>query len=178
MRGISTITGKDISINYIQERIRKDESILDVGFGAGYYGRSLKYLGYNNIDGIDVYEDDIEELNLDNTYNNIYIENIIDFNFKHYDMIIMGDILEHLKLEDAQKLLSKWKKEKRYKHILISVPYEFMQNGTDKNPFEKHLQSEITVKYMSDNYPHLKLIYLNKMEDFKKYIGIYIHENP
>jgi hypothetical protein len=42
---------------------------------------------------------------LNEYYRNVFLGNIMTFDFSKYDYLIMGDIIEHLKIEDAQKLL-------------------------------------------------------------------------
>lgn len=173
-RGYSTRTGKKESITYIKEHLPQDSEILDVGFGRGIYALLLREEGYKHIDGVDVYDKGIKELEIDKIYNNIYIEDIRKFNFDKYDLIILGDVLEHLTLTDAQKLLTTWIEGDKTDHLLISIPYELKQNPTE-NPYEKHLQDNITPKYMREHYPYLKLIFEDEMENMKdKRIGIYV----
>lgn len=105
LRGVSPDEGKPAIMKYILENIRKDAKILDVGFGSGVYGKLLRAFNYQNIDGVDVYAKNIHEMGLDMIYDNIFIENIMDFHFEHYDLIIMGDVLEHIELESAKELL-------------------------------------------------------------------------
>ena len=106
MRGVSTITGKSAMIGYILKNIDKDSNILDVGFGNGLIGKILKQYGYNYVDGVDIYDGELTQC-ITNNYHEIFIKNILNFNFKFYDLIILGDILEHLTLTSAKKLLKK-----------------------------------------------------------------------
>jgi len=158
LRGISTDAGKANILKYILENIKKDAKILDVGFGSGVYGKLLRSFYYQNIDGLDVYGENIKEMGLDLIYNNIFIENILDFDFDFYDLIIMGDVLEHIDLESSKKLLSKFINGNKCDHIIISIPYEYEQDEVYGNKYEKHLQPKITYQYMKENFPYLKLI--------------------
>jgi len=175
MRGISTVTGKDIIINYILEHVKKADAILDVGFGSGIYGKLLNEKGYHNIDGIDIYGGELEGTGLDSIYRTIFIEDIQTFKFNHYNLIIMGDILEHLPLQNAKFILKKL--SLKCDHLMVSVPYQFSQNGTLSNPYEKHEQPEITREYMTLHYPYLTLLFESEMEDVEGLIGVYIHSN-
>ena len=107
MRGISTITGKNLIIKYCLNNIKKTDTILDVGFGAGIYGGLLTEEGYRNIDGVDIDGEEIVEIGLDLIYRTIYIEDICGFEFDHYNLIIMGDVLEHISLIQSKRLLEK-----------------------------------------------------------------------
>lgn len=158
LRGVSADEGKLSVLKYILENIEKDAKILDVGFGAGIYGKILRAFYYQNIDGLDVYGENIEEMGLDKIYDNIFIENILDFDFDFYDLIIMGDVLEHIDLKEAKKLLSRFINNNKCDHVIVSIPYEYEQDEVYGNKHEKHLQSEVTAEYMEEYYPYLKLI--------------------
>lgn len=158
LRGISSDAGKPSVLKYILDNVRKNEKILDVGFGSGIYCKMLRAFNYEYIDGVDVYGENIAEMGLDKIYNNIYIENILDFDFKHYNLIIMGDVLEHIELDLAKKLLKKIVDEKKCNHLVVSIPYEYEQDEVYGNVYEKHLQPEVNKRYMEIHYPYLKLI--------------------
>lgn len=158
LRGLSPDEGKPAILKYILENVRKDAKILDVGFGSGVYGKLLRAFYYQNIDGVDVYDKNIREMGLDKIYDNILIENILDFDFEYYDLIIMGDVLEHIELESAKKLLSRFIENNKCSKIIVSIPYEYEQSELYGNKHEKHLQSEVTAEYMEEHYPYLKLI--------------------
>lgn len=158
LRGLSPDEGKPTILKYILENIRKDSKILDVGFGSGVYGKLLRAFYYQNIDGVDVYDKNIHEMGLDKIYDNIFIGNILNFDFDHYDLIIMGDVLEHMELEAAKNLLSSFIENKKCSTMIISIPYEYEQEELYGNPHEKHLQPEVTAEYMEKHYPYLKLI--------------------
>ncbi|PKL66229.1 MAG: hypothetical protein CVV28_11855 [Methanobacteriales archaeon HGW-Methanobacteriales-1] len=158
LRGLSTDVGKLPVLKYVLENVKKDATILDVGFGAGAYGKLLRSFYYLNIDGLDIYDSYIEEMGLNKIYDNIYIENMLDFDFEYYDLIIMGDVLEHMDLEPAKKLVSSIIEEDKCGRMVISVPYHYEQDELYGNSYEKHLQPEMDEKYMGEHYPYLKLI--------------------
>jgi ubiquinone/menaquinone biosynthesis C-methylase UbiE len=173
-RGFSTKTGKREAVGWIKEHVPMDAKILDVGFGCAIYARLLRKNGYKNIDGVDVYEQGIKELKLERYYRRIFIDDILDFSFTYYDLIILGDVLEHLSLEDAQALLGGWIRKNKMNHLLVSIPFQLKQSSTHENPHEEHLQPEVNADYMKTNYPYLELLYSAEMEDVPgKTIGIY-----
>jgi len=129
-----------------------------VGFGSGIYGKLLRAFNYQNIAGVDAYGDNIKELGQDRIYDNIYIENILDFDFKYYDLIIFGDVLEHIELELAKNLLKRFIEENKCDNIVVSIPYEYEQDEIYGNPYEKHLQPNVNQEYMKKHYPYLQLI--------------------
>lgn len=174
LRGLSSDAGKPAALKFILENIKKDAKILDVGFGSGVYGKLLRAFYYENIDGIDVYSQNIEEMGLDIIYDNIFIKNILEFDFDYYDLIIMGDVLEHINLDLAKKLLTGFIEDKKCGTLLVSIPYEYEQDELYGNHFERHLQSEVTAVYMKRHYPDLNLIDTSVMPHSEHTVGLYV----
>lgn len=174
IRGLSPDEGKPSILKYILENLNKDAKILDVGFGSGVYGKLLRAFYYQNIDGLDIYGENIKEMDLDKIYDNIFIENILDFNFDYYDLIIMGDILEHIELESAKKWLSGFIEEGKCSNIIVSIPYEYEQDEIYGNKHEKHLQPDVNKEYMEKHYPYLKLIDSQIMAHCEKITATYV----
>ncbi|MBP2046666.1 class I SAM-dependent methyltransferase [Methanobacterium aggregans] len=174
LRGLSPDEGKPTIMKYILENIKKDAKILDVGFGSGVYGKLLRAFYYQNIDGIDVYDKNIHEMGLDKIYNNIFIENIMDFDFEHYDLIIMGDVLEHIELESAKELLLRFIDNNKCSTLIVSIPYEYEQGELYGNSHERHLQDKVTGKYMKRHYPYLKLIDSSVMVHSGSTVAVYV----
>lgn len=158
LRGLSNDAGKVAILKFILDNVNKDARILDVGFGSGIYGKLLRAFYYGNIDGVDVYGENIHELSLEKIYDNIFIENILDFYFDFYDLIIMGDVLEHIELELAKKLLSSFIEDNKCSFIIVSIPFNYEQGELYGNPYEIHLQSEVDADYMKEHYSYLKLL--------------------
>ena len=92
----------------------------------------------------------------------------MDFNFDSYDCIIMGDILEHLTIKDAQKILNRITKNKQ--KCLVAVPYTMEQEEEEGNIYETHLQPDLTPENMLERYKQLKFLIGNN-----KY-GYYINK--
>jgi len=111
--------------------------ILDIGCGEGKWGKLLK--DFVRIDGIEVYKPYIEKYNLNQYYNKIYNVDMRDFNlYPRYDIIILGDVLEHISKEDAVLFISRLKQ--RVTNIFLSIPITFCPQGeVDGNKYEKHL---------------------------------------
>jgi SAM-dependent methyltransferase len=144
---------------FIEQNIPKDASVLDIGCGHGHYAKICKDHFINKMDGIEIWQPYIDEYKLNNLYKNIYNVNILDFQFDHYDFIIMGDVLEHLSREDGTKLIKKL--YPKCHEMLIVVPYNLPQGAVDDNKYEIHLQPDLSDKIMSEFYPELDLIRIN-----------------
>ena len=76
IRGSSVDSGKIIFLKWLFKNVEKNERILDVGIGSGVYGKLLKTFYYENIDGIDIWPNDINETGLNYIYDNIFIGDI------------------------------------------------------------------------------------------------------
>lgn len=153
----------------IKQHIFRNNNIgtkfLDVGAGAGRYGRMLGDFFY--IDGLEVHEPYIEKFNLHELYNNVYNVNILAFDFSNYDYIIMGDILEHIPKYEAMSLVKKI--NDAGKKLLVAVPYMYEQGEYDGNVHEIHHQADLTHEIFLERYPCMHLLY--KDEGYGYYIN-------
>ena len=143
---------------HLFENIDINSMILDVGPGLGTYGLLLKP-EFKNIDAVEVWEKYIDEFKLTTIYKSVYIGNILTFNFSGYDYIIMGDVLEHINIFDAQDLVKRIC-DKNIK-CLIAVPYMYPQGPYEGNVYETHLQPDITPENFLERYPQLKCLFKN-----------------
>lgn len=133
--------------------------ILDAGPGEGTYANLLNSLGYT-IDAVEIWPPYIEKYNLDSKYRKVYVGDISRFDLSDYDFIILGDVLEHLPVNEAVRLIDKIKSAG--KECLVAVPYLMPQDEHEGNKYETHHQSDLTPQVMSLRYPSLKLIYGNE----------------
>ena len=97
----------------IYENKERFKSVLDVGSGYGKYGLlSRIYLEENypnpgtwnyKIDAMDIFSGYQEKLHNLQVYNEIFITDITENTSKYnqYDLILMVEVLEHLKKKDA-----------------------------------------------------------------------------
>jgi len=143
---------------HLVKNLSPDTKILDAGAGSGKYGSMLRHW-FNYIDALEIFEPYIEQFKLKEIYNTVHIGNIIDFDISMYDYIIMGDILEHLSVENAHDLLSKI--HLLGKKCLVAIPYTMEQGEVNGNIYETHLQPDLTHEVFLFRYPMMKLLYRN-----------------
>ena len=91
------------------------------------------------------------------------------FDFKDYDFIILGDVLEHLHKEDAIDLYKRMVKQR--KEFLVAVPWMMEQGEHEGNIYETHHQPDLTPEVLKKRYPKLKRAFENE------YYGYYYHLN-
>lgn len=152
--------GADVK-QYLTQNFEPTSTILDVGCGHGFYIKLLKD-HFSKFDAVEVWEPYIEEYKLREMYDNVYNVNIMDFEFEYYDIIIMGDILEHLSREDAKTILNRLKDKCR--ELIVVVPYYLPQDEVFGNKYEIHLQPDLDDAIMAEHFPMLELINLNGKE--------------
>lgn len=149
--------GDDVK-QYLVQNFDPSCTILDVGCGHGYYYKLLNDY-FNKFDAVEIWKPYIQEFKLETMYDNVYNVNILDFDFDYYDIIIMGDILEHLTRSDAAILLTKI--VDKCKELIVIVPYYLPQEEVFGNKYETHLQPDLDDSIMEKYYPMLELINLN-----------------
>jgi 2-polyprenyl-3-methyl-5-hydroxy-6-metoxy-1,4-benzoquinol methylase len=79
--------------------------ILDIGAGSGTYADALKNAGYSKtIDAVEVWPQYIEKYYLKKKYRNVFHQDVRTRTDFDYDVVIFGDILEHMTKEEAVKV--------------------------------------------------------------------------
>lgn len=137
----------------VREHVDSNGKILDIGAGWGKY-RFL--LPEYEMDAVDIWEIYVDKHKLDAYYDTIYITDAARFDYPNrYDAVIMGDVLEHLPVEDAQKMVRAACNNADY--VFISTPFEMEQEEVEGNPHEAHVQADLTEKVMAERYPELEL---------------------
>lgn len=145
---------------YLIDKFNKDSTILDVGAGCGtYYNLLSDY--FTNIEAVEVFKPNIDNYQLESKYKKVYNIDIKDLKYSNYDIIIFGDIIEHLEPNEAQEVL-----KYAYTHckeMIVAVPYELEQGIEEDNIYEIHKQPDLTPTNVLERYPMLKELYKNNL---------------
>jgi hypothetical protein len=149
---------KDAIKQHFLKNIPSNLKILDAGAGCGTYSKLLK-ADFPNMDGIEIFSTYNDMFDLKSQYNNLFIQNVLDFDITPYDYIILGDIIEHMKVVEARNFLDKI--ESMDKICLVGVPYNFPQEAEFGNEYEKHLQPDLTEDLFLERYPNMTLLFGN-----------------
>lgn len=120
---------------WIFDNFNSNATILDVGIGCGTY-YDLLCDKFKNIDGVEAFKPNIDQHN-GMRYRHIFNYDIKDFLYDYYDLIIFGDILEHLNVNDAQYVLNY--AYDRCKNLIVALPYMYKQDAIYGNKYEEHL---------------------------------------
>jgi SAM-dependent methyltransferase len=149
-----TLYKEEVKEHFLKNLVKRIR-ILDVGPGCGTYSHLLKE-HFPNMDAIEIFPTYIEQFDLGSKYNKVIVGDIKDFDFRDYDYIIMGDVLEHLSVKDAQEVIKKI--ESHDILCLIAVPYNYEQGTYMDNVYETHLQPDLTPEIFLERYPMMKLL--------------------
>ena len=144
--------GKPVVCQWIRDNFPKDSAVLDVGACDGKWKNLLPE--YAKMDAVEACNPYARELG---GYRQVFNADIKDLQYGEYDLIIFGDVLEHLTVEDAQKVLEyAWT---RCRDFIVAVPFQYEQGIVDGNPYEIHIQDDLTPELMRERYPDLAVLH-------------------
>lgn len=136
------------------------ENILDVGAGSGTYFNALRSAGYDRgIEAVEVWQPYIDEFDLDGKYDVVHAVDIRSKSFLaasegDYDVVIFGDILEHMSKDDALELWSELPKITRY--ALIAIPIiHYHQGEINGNPYEVHVKDDWSHQEVLESFSNI-----------------------
>lgn len=154
----------DAIMRWASGAIAHTQRILDIGPGAGKYGHLLHRMR-PEIDGIELNAEFVEKFGLNRWYQKVMIADIATCPIPAgYSLVILGDVLEHLTVADAQALIKRI--DAAAPLSLVIVPFASPESG-DRYPGGAHLQGDLTPEIIPARYPSLGLWLCNER------IGVY-----
>ena len=139
--------GKQEVCRWVRDNFPTQSKILDVGACNGLWKRLLPEY---TMDAVEIFPPNIVWLK---DYKNVFEGDICDYQYDWYDLIIFGDVIEHLPVEKAQKVLEY--AQKRCKDMIVAVPFLYVQGPIYGNVWEIHIQDDLTPELVSERYPML-----------------------
>ena len=146
--------GKDEVVKYILDNFPAGSTCLDVGACDGKWQGLLG--GQLVMDAVEIFEPNIRQNNLRSKYRCVYSCDVYDCHYDWYDLIIFGDVIEHMTVERAQAVL-KWARP-RCKDMIIGVPFRYRQDAIYGNPYEIHIQDDLTPELFDERYPGYEIL--------------------
>lgn len=126
---------------WVLEKIKEinPRTILDVGTGSGILEEIIRENFGNTIqiDGIEAWQPYIEEYRLTERYDNLYNVDARSWTSWNYDLVMFGDVLEHMIEAESKELWRKVSLEAAYAIITIPIIH-YPQGASFGNPFEIH----------------------------------------
>lgn len=118
----------------------KPEIVVDIGAGAGTYADKFRDADdHAHWVAVEIFVPNIARFDLTNKYDEVIVSDVryIDPIHLQSDLIIAGDVIEHLAFEHVEPVIEKLLANT--KHLLISLPIiHFEQGEHEGNPFETH----------------------------------------
>lgn len=177
LRSMNDFGGQQVQ-KYVYEHLPIDAKILDVGAGWGKYRNLLP--DYQHVDACEVHQRYVTEERLVLRYERVFVADVTNpymaARLGRYDLVIFGDVLEHLEVMSAKRVLAECRR------AAVVVPFLYEQGIEDGNQYEIHLQPDLTPEVMEERYPELQLV---KIEaniiakahgDYVPFKGFYVKE--
>lgn len=146
----SAVEGKQFFVEWLKlfGTDRKPFRILDLGAGAGRYGELCSEVGLDIFThAVEVYEPYIEQFSLREKYNKVSICDMRKLVLNEiYDLVILGDSLEHISCSDGTKLFKYLKSKARFIWLCMPIVpfrpwfygYKQPESEWEDNPAEQH----------------------------------------
>ncbi len=130
---------------WTQEKIIElnPKTVLDVGAGQGVYLNLIREgIGAGVVvNAVEVWQPYIDQFNLENRYDKLFAMDVKDMNNFKYDLVILGDVLEHMSEESAVELWNRISQQAR--NAIISIPIiHYHQDAINGNPYEVHVEED------------------------------------
>ena len=130
---------KNVLIEHVK-KIGMPELILDIGLGNGGYGERFKKINPNIIMiGIEIFPAYIrDDWGYSKLYDKIYIDDmrLFDYSKVNADLVIAGDVIEHVEKAEGIKVINELKKH--FDWVLIALPIQDVIQGPDNEFGNKH----------------------------------------
>ena len=142
--------GKDIVCAWIRENFSAGAEILDVGACDGIWRQLLPEY---TMDAVEIHGPNADRLH---GYRKVFRRDVDGLDYEHYDLIILGDVIEHMDVEKAQRVLAYARP--RCRDMVVAVPFLYPQDAFGGNPWEKHLQPDLTAEIFAARYPGFSVL--------------------
>ena len=148
----SYMNGKREIVAWVNQRFPHNCTILDVGACDGIWRQLLPEY---TMDAVEVFPPNAERLK---GYREVFCEDIDALQYEYYDLIIFGDVIEHMEVEKAQRVLAY--AAPRCRDMIVAVPYRLPQGEIYGNPWERHIQDDLTPVIFDQRYPGFDPLYM------------------
>lgn len=140
----------------------RGKKVIDVGPGAGAYADLLSD-NYTMV-CIEAFGRYVGDYKLFEKYKQVIVADVRNIGAETFigAVVVMGDMLEHLSVSDAQREIEKIKST--CDALVVVVPYMYAQDEHHPdvlrfgNPHEVHLQPDLTHEVFQERYPGFEII--------------------
>jgi 2-polyprenyl-3-methyl-5-hydroxy-6-metoxy-1,4-benzoquinol methylase len=136
----SDTEGKDAALAWYEEI--RPRSVIDIGAGSGTYARAVRASSTwkGRWTAVEAWEPYVTRFGLKGLYNGVVVADArrLTAPFYEADLVIAGDVLEHMPRADAVRLLDKIRAHAA--NLIVSVPVLHLdQDAVYGNPYETHV---------------------------------------
>lgn len=132
---------------------------LDLGPGSGTYANLLlPSIPKLKLDAVEVWEPYIHEFRLPTLYRQVAHADVRNHDNFDYDLVIFGDILEHMTKFEAKKIWDKVSTQASF--AIICIPVIHYPQGASENPYEAHIKDDWTHEEVLDSFSHITQYFL------------------
>ena len=153
----------------------RPQRVLDVGVGAGKYSGLVRGMCDAHLTGIEVHWPYLEQFNLADLYDEMWAFDVMDLvEYRRaisFDLVILGDVLEHLRRSDGMDLLDYF--FYRSKHVIVVYPDLYVQEG---DPWGNSFEAHISLWTPADFERFHPVIRSNGVMSFVMFDGLIEHE--
>lgn len=117
-------------------------TVLEVGPGAGMWSKLLRPVHRGHWTAVEVFAPYVDRFGLNDLYDEVIVQDVRETPAAMFavDLVIMGDVIEHLERGDGLLVLAKARKHAR--RILLATPIiPYPQGPSEGNEHEAHLDS-------------------------------------
>ncbi len=148
--------GRSLMMSWIGAQ--NPRSMLDVGAGSGTYGRLMRdqHPACLRI-GVEVWQPYVEQYGLHQVYDLLVRGDVRelteDWRLPDVDVVVLGDVLEHMTEADAKDVWNAMRDRAR-KAVYLSIPIiTYPQGHVHGNPYEEHVVPDWTDERVLDTFP-------------------------
>lgn len=142
--------GKDTVCAWVRDHFPAGAEILDVGACDGIWRQLLPEY---TMDAVEIHAPNADRLH---GYRKVFRRDVDGLPYEHYDLILFGDVIEHMDVEKAQRVLAYARP--RCRDMVVAVPFLYPQDAFGGNPWEKHLQPDLTAEIFAARYPGFSVL--------------------
>ena len=146
--------GKQEVVSYVYQHFAPGSTCLDVGACDGKWHGLLGH--YLTMDAVEIFEPNVIEHRLRDRYRQVRICDVADLRYSWYDLIIFGDVIEHMEIDKAQRVLEYART--RCRDMIVGVPFLYPQDELYGNPYERHVQDDLTPELFAERYKGFEVL--------------------
>lgn len=139
MAGVSDMENKDVIRDWLIRERLNFKRVLDIGAGVGTYAIMGRF-PEQYWAAVEVFEPYVEMFNLQNKYNDVFVEDIRTAELlEDYNLIIAADMLEHMKKDEAKDVIDKLLPHCQQLLVCFPLIHHDQHAGAEGNDYESHI---------------------------------------